>query len=85
MCQRNLAHGRRGLALFELQRTGGKLQFAPPERNGARGHEHDLLLARTQTQQVLDQGFEPGPVDLSGGLIDQQRRADLDDDAACTS
>ena len=64
---------------------GGKLEFAPPERDGAGGHEHHLLLARAQAQQVLDQGFEPGPIDLSRGLIDEQRRADLDDDAACTS
>ena len=44
-----------------------------------------LLLARAQAQQVFDQGFEPGPIDLPGGLIDEQRRADLDDDPACAS
>ena len=43
----------------------GKLQFAPAERNGARGDEHDFLAASAQAQQVLDQGAEPAPVDLS--------------------
>jgi hypothetical protein len=85
VCERNLPDGSCGLAFFEFERASGKPEFAPPERNGARGHQHYLLLACTQTEQVLDQGFEPWPIDLSRGLIHQQRGADLDDDSACTS
>jgi hypothetical protein len=85
MCQRDLTHGRGSLALFELQGAGGELELAPSQGDGARRHQHHFLPARTQAEQIRDECLEPGAVDLPGGLIDEQRRADLDHDAACTS
>src|SRR5262249_13056452 len=51
------------------------------ECNSARGNQDDLLVALTQPQEILDQGLEPGPVDAPGLGVDQQRRADLHDNA----
>jgi hypothetical protein len=85
VCQSDLAHGRGGLAQLQLQRTRRELQLTPAQRDGAGGHEHHLLFARAQAQQVFDEAFEPGPIDLSAGLVDEQRRTDFDDDPAGTS
>src|SRR5258706_166460 len=59
-----------------------KAEAAPPQRDSAGGHENQLLAALAQPQQVLDEGFEPGPLEVASAGIDQQRRADLDHNAA---
>jgi hypothetical protein len=83
--ERNLAHRGGGLAFFEFEHTGTELELAPPERDGTGGDQHHFLVARTQPQQVVHECLEPRPVDLAARRIDEQRRADLDDHAACTS
>ncbi len=45
MGQADLPDGRRGLALIQPQRPRGKPQLASAQRNGAGGHQDDLLSA----------------------------------------
>ncbi len=44
----HLPRRRRGLAFFELQRTCLQFQRTPPERDGAGGHEQDVLARALQ-------------------------------------
>ena len=81
VCQPDLAYRGGGLALLQPQRSLRQLQLPAPERDRARGHEDDLLIALTQAQEVLNQGLEPGPVDPAGLGVDEQGGADFHDNA----
>ena len=83
MRQADLADRSCRLALLQAQRSRGQPQVPPTQRDGARGHQHHLLPAAVQAQQVIDQRFQPGAVQAPGPGVDQQRRTDLDDDAPC--
>ena len=80
--QADLAHGRGRLLLLQRQHPIGQAQLAAPEGDGAGRHEDDLLAPAAQSPQVIHQGLQPGAVEPPGLLVDQQRRAHLDHDAA---
>src|SRR6185437_13973774 len=72
---------RRGcLTLPQAQRPGGQSEVTAPQRHGAGRHEYDLLSAPPKAQQVGDEALEPRTVEPTGLGVDQQRRANLDDD-----
>ena len=54
--QRNLADGRRGLALLELQRSGRKPQHRTPKRDRAGGDDEHVGAAPVQLGDVLGEG-----------------------------
>ena len=85
VCQRNLAHGRGGLGLRQLpaDRPAASVRAGParwrPEDTSTTSCPRARRRSRSSTR-VSSQGRLTCP-----SLIDQQRRADLDDDPACTS
>ena len=54
--------------------------MAAADRDRAGGDEDHLLAARAAARDVVDQRVEPGAADLAARVVDQQRRADLDDE-----
>ena len=79
--QRDLAHGGGGLAVFELQRAMGEAENAAPERDGARGHDQHIGAAAMKRGDVVGEARQPAMFRRSLLRIDEQRGADLDDDA----
>jgi hypothetical protein len=71
-----------GLALLEPELAGGEPELAAPERDRAGRDEHHFLPARTQARDVGGERLEPRAVDAARRFLDEQRRADLDDDPA---
>ena len=78
MGELDLAGGGGGLVLLELERAGRQLEMRAAEANGAGGHQHDLAAALLQARHVVGQRRQPVVTDLASGLVDQERRADLD-------
>ena len=60
MREPDLPHRGGGLALLQPQRPLGESELTAAEGDGAGGHQDDLLIPLAQTQQVLDQRFQPG-------------------------
>jgi len=80
--QRDLSDGCRSLAFLELQRPPAEAEHATTERDGAGGDNHNLAAAARERGKVVDERVQPGGVDAAALAVDQQRRADLDDDPA---
>ena len=80
--QRDLADRGRGLAIFQLQRSARQLEPAAAKRDRARGDDEDVAALAMQPGHVVGEGRQPRRPHLAPIGIDQQRRADLDDDAA---
>ena len=79
--ERDLADRRRGLAVLELQRALGQARDGAAERDGAGGDDEHVGAALVQCGDVGDQRVEPFLLQRAARAVDQQRRADLDDDA----
>ena len=73
----------RGRSLTVLQLEGAFRQFehGAAERNGAGGDDEHIPMASVQGGEIVGERIEPSPLDRPGRLVDEQRRADLDDDA----
>src|SRR5471030_835951 len=56
--------------------------MTPPDGDRARRDDQHLLAPRAATRDVLAQRLEPAAPQIAAGLVDQQRRADLDDQPA---
>ena len=82
MCQTDLTDCGGGLAFLEPQRSPRQPELPPPECDGSRGHQDELLAALAHPHQILDEGLQPTAIESAGVLIDQQRRPDLHHDAA---
>ena len=82
MRQADLADGRRGLLLFQLEPRRRQTELAATECDRARGHQQHFLTAGTNGRHVCCQRLQPGAVRGALLRIHQQRGADLDDDAA---
>ena len=80
--ERDLPDGGGGLRFLELQRALGEAQHVPAERDGAGRHDDHLLAGLDERGNVVGQRVEPGGFELPARPVDQQARADLDDDAA---
>jgi hypothetical protein len=50
--------------------------------DGAGRDDQYFLLAPAAAGEVVHQRLEPGAADVAGGIVHQQRRADLDDEPA---
>src|SRR5262245_10627472 len=81
MRQDDLPRRSRRLALLEPRAALLEVQLAPPERDGARRDADDILAGATHLGHVRAYAFEPRAIHGARLLIDEQRRADLDDDA----
>jgi hypothetical protein len=81
--QQDLAGGGGGLLLLQPQRPGRQLQVAAADRDGA-GGDQDAPRSRAPGMRgdVVGQRVEPAAADCPVRLVDQQRRADLDDQPA---
>jgi hypothetical protein len=79
--ERDLADRRGGLAVFELERSDRKLEPAAAERDRARRDDQEVACLAMQVGDIFDQRGEPRLVERAGLGIDEQGRADLDDDA----
>ena len=80
--QADLADGRRGLLLFQLEPRRRQAELSAPECDRARGHQQHFLPAGTNCSHVRCQRLQPGAVRGTLLRIHQQRRADFDHDAA---
>ena len=80
--ERDLADGGGGLAILELQRARRQAEHGAPERDRAGGDHENVGAAPVHGGEVGDQRVEPGALEAARRLVDEQRRADLDDDAA---
>ena len=81
MREADLADGGGGLALLQLQRALGQFQRVAPERDGAGGHDDELLAGRGEHGDVVHQRGQPLRLQRPGRAVGEKRRADLDDDA----
>ena len=72
-----------GLLSSSLQRAGWQAEMAAAERDGA-GRDQDAPPGRRARQRgdVVGQRRQPVAAQLAARVVDQQRRADLDDRAA---
>ena len=68
-----------GLAFLEFERARCKLEMGAAETDGAGRHQHDLAAALVEARDIVGQRLEPVAPDFAPGFIDQDRRADLDD------
>ena len=68
------------LALLETQRPGRQIEDAPAEGDGAGGDDEEVAPAGRERGKVGGERIEPGA--LQPLAVDEERRADLDDDAA---
>ena len=80
--QFDLPDGRRGLAVVELEHALRQFEDRAAERDRARRHDQHIALFRVQLRDVGDERGKPRFLDAAGFRVDQQRRTDLDDDAA---
>ena len=80
--QRDLADRGGGLAFLQLQRAARQFQPAAAERDRAGRDDQDVAALAMQLGDVGGQRRQPRRAHLAGVGIDQQRGADLDDDAA---
>src|SRR5215470_11468109 len=80
--QLDLPDRRRRLAFLELEKSFGQLQHRSAERDGARGHHEKIASLAVQGSDIRNERSEPGLLHPPGLGIDQERRADLDDDTA---
>ena len=80
--QRDLADRRRRLALLELQHAAGQAEHAAPERDRAGGDDQHVAPARGERARHRRQAPRAIPRAACRLAVDQQRRADLDDDPA---
>jgi hypothetical protein len=80
--QRDLSYRGSSLAFFEFQRSARQFQKAAAERNRARRDDQEFASLAVQFCEICRQRREPCSAHFAGVGIDQQRRADLDDDAA---
>jgi hypothetical protein len=79
--QGDLADRRRSLAVLELQRAPLEAGDPPPQRDRPRGDDQHIRAALMQFREVVDQGLEPFMLERALCGVDEQRRADLDDDS----
>ncbi len=79
--QADLAGRGRGLLLLEAQRSGGEAEMTPPDRDGAGRNQDHIGAALAQRRDVVGQRIQPFAPDAAALLVDQQGRADLDDQA----
>ena len=70
------------LAFLELERPARQFQAAAAERDRAGGHHQHVAALAMQLGDIGRERLQPRRAHLALGLVDQQRRADLDDDAA---
>jgi len=80
--KRNLTDGGRRLAVLEFERTWGQLEQRSAERDRARGYDQNVACVAMEERDILDQRGEPCLLYPPGRGVNQERRADLDDDAA---
>ncbi len=73
---------RRGLFLFEPQRASDETEMTPSDRDRARRDEHDVLSAGAAARDIFDQRRQPIAADVARRFVDEQRRADFDDQPA---
>ncbi len=70
-----------GLTVLQLQRALRQAGDRAPERDRAGGDDQHVGAALMQRRDVGDQRVEPILLQRAARAVDQQRRADLDDDA----
>ena len=80
--QRDLADGGGRLAVFELQQAGREAEHAAPERNRAGRDDKHIGAARMQRRDIVGEGLKPVAAQSALHGVNEQRRADLDRDAA---
>ena len=80
--ERDLADGGRGLALLQFQRATGQAEDMTADRNGTGRDDDHFLAGAMHRGDVVGERIEPRRLELAGVEIDQQGRADLDDDPA---
>ena len=80
--QRDLPDGRGRLALLQPQGARRVAEHGAAERDGARGDHEHVDAAGMKLGDVLGERREPGMAQPPARPVDEQGRADLDDDAA---
>ncbi len=80
--ERDLPDGGGGLRVLELQRAARQLEHRAPERDRARRHDQHVAAVLVQRRDILGERGEPFLVHAAGRAVDEERGADLDDDAA---
>src|SRR5207237_3527925 len=66
----------------ELEGRAGEAEMAAADGDGAGGDDQHLLATRAAAREIGHQGRQPGVADRAARLVDEQRRADLDDQPA---
>src|SRR5208283_6192152 len=79
--QGDLADGGGGLAVFELQLAFGQAKHRAPQCDRAGRNHENISALPVQVRDVLAKRFEPGPLDAALPAINEEGRADLDDDS----
>ena len=80
--ERDLPDGGRRLAFLEPQRAGRQPQHRAPHGDGAGGDDEHVGAPGMQIGDILGKRREPGMVQPPAGAVDEERGADLQDDAA---
>src|ERR1700727_445751 len=75
--ERNLPYRRRGLAVFELERSLRQPGDRATKRDRPRGHDNDARATLVQRSDVLRGGFEPFASHAPDAAADQDRRPAL--------
>src|SRR5579862_3774454 len=83
MRQADLPRSGGGLLFLELQIAASQAEMAAPDSDRARRDDQHLLAASTAARDVLNERREPIAADIAARVIDEQRRANLDDEPAC--
>ena len=71
-----------GLAILQPQRAGAEAKHAPAECNRAGRDDEHIDAPPMQLGDVLGERREPSMIELAPHAVNEQRRADLQHDAA---
>ena len=80
MCKRHLPGGGGGLLFLDGKRAPVDAKAAASESDGAAGNDDDILALFPKIGDVAGHPGKPFGIHGIAGFVDQQRRADLDDD-----
>src|SRR5207247_2360842 len=69
--------------LFKAQWLGSKIEISPAKRDCPGRYDNDFAALISDRRKVFDERGKPAPFDGTVGRLDDERRADLDDDAPC--
>ena len=82
MCQHHLSGGGGGLFLLQRQNAPVNPKNVAAKGNGTAGHHNHILAIALQCRDILGDTRQPAGIDGVMIIINQNRRADLDDNGS---